>query len=374
MARRGNEMTDSKTSTQIRDAKPDFSPSREGGFLLAIQICLAVFLVGLAIYQVYLFNTAANDQVMAVLGQRGDFFGGFLNPILTAFTLGGLFYTLHLQRAEQHEARQQFARSSKALADQNDMIRQQNYQAGFFQLLAIHNDLVNSLKTFDTNEKVDVVGRDAFGVMYSRLTRKYRSKRAQFPQADDRDVLIFAWDDLFRDDQSQLAHYFRYLFNTIRLLSEGQEADRYVRLLRAQLSNPELLMLFYNTAVGQHGKPFVKYAVDFELFDNIPPRLIEASHGSLVPHKAFGAGGYSGVLERNKPRLKGDLTAAGPLKAKAAPKVSDTVAAPAKGSASGATSKSRPKAQSASTDPEALPKKKQGLARKPSGRSDRRKT
>ena len=197
--------------------------SRLWPVVIGTAIVLGIFVV----YQVYLFTTAASDEVMAVLGQRGDFFGGFLNPILTALTLGGLFYTLHLQRVEQHETRNQFLDTSAALTAQNAAIEAQNYQAGFYHLLGTHNDIVNSLKTVDGNAKDQIVtGRDAFAVMYSRLTRIYRAKRKQFPAAEDMRILTFAWDEVFKDEQSQLAHYFRYLDNTIRLVAKGVDGEK----------------------------------------------------------------------------------------------------------------------------------------------------
>ncbi|WEK40530.1 MAG: putative phage abortive infection protein [Candidatus Brevundimonas colombiensis] len=308
------------TTTEARKEPPK---SR----LWLVVVGSAVVLGCFVAYQIYLLNTAANDGVMALLGQRGDFFGGFLNPILTALTLGGLFYTLHLQRVEQQEARIQFLDTSAALTAQNAAIESQNYQTSFYHLLGTHNDIVNSLKTVDTNEEDQIVtGRDAFAVMYSRLTRIYRAKRRQFPDAEDGRILIFAWDEVFKEEQSQLAHYFRYLYNTIRLVSRGVDSEKYIPILRAQLSNQELLMLYYNCAVGQYGAPFADLAVQHQLFDNIPARLIEPKHGKLLPDAVFGKGGYAEVLRLAKPRVKGDMTDGGELQAKRAPRQSPTVA------------------------------------------------
>lgn len=309
-------------TTNVTRNKAESSP------LWAVAIGTLVVLGCFVAYQIYLLNTAANDGVMAALGQRGDFFGGFLNPILTALTLCGLFYTLHLQRVEQHETRNQFLDTSAALTAQNAAIEAQNYQAGFYHLLGTHNDIVNSLKTVDSNADNQIVnGRDAFAVMYSRLTRIYRAKRQRFPEADDRRVLMYAWDEVFREEQSQLAHYFRYLYNTIRLVAKGIDGDKYIQILRAQLSNQELLMIYYNCAIGKYGAPFAVLASQHQLFDNIPPRLIDPKHGKLLPDTAFGKGGYAEVLRLAKPRVRGDLTDGGELKAKRVPRRTPTVTA-----------------------------------------------
>ncbi|MCA1867621.1 hypothetical protein HW571_18220 [Agrobacterium genomosp. 3] len=47
-------------------------------------------------------------------------------------------------------------------------------------------------------------------------------------------------------------------------------------------------MLFYN-CISEQGANFVKYAVKYELFDNLPTvRLLRSSHINLIGRRAFG--------------------------------------------------------------------------------------
>jgi len=277
-------------------------------FPLVVAIGLAL-LATIAGYLLFLISTSNVAQVEN-LGSQGDLLGGVLNPIITAFTLAALVYTLNLQRQELRESRLRFEESSRALAEQNDAARDQNYQTSFFQLLATFNDIVNAIGVEDPVRKHEVRGRDAFNIVYSNIRRVYREKRENHPHAGDLKALQYAYDQAFKDAQGQLAHYFRYLYNTILLLQDSKDSSKFIKILRAQISNQELIVLYYNCAVSEPGKKFIPLAVAHKLFDNIPPLLLEPEHGKLLPDEAFGIGGYEARLREGSPRLKGDLTEA----------------------------------------------------------------
>lgn len=62
----------------------------------------------------------------------------------------------------------------------------------------------------------------------------------------------------FSGHAQRLGHYFRHLFLTVKsvanstIITDYEDKMRYLRILRAQLSNHEQIMLFYNW-LGQHG-------------------------------------------------------------------------------------------------------------------------
>ncbi|WHQ69676.1 hypothetical protein [Methylorubrum extorquens] len=66
------------------------------------------------------------------MGQRGDFFGGFLNPILTTLTFAAFLTTVLMQRAELKNSRQQLEASVNEMRRQTANARAQNYQTSFF--------------------------------------------------------------------------------------------------------------------------------------------------------------------------------------------------------------------------------------------------
>lgn len=275
---------------------------------IVVMVTIAVAIVGWLAYEVlFRWPSQANDA--AAYGQRGDYFGGFANPLLTFITFFGFIYALFLQREDLSASRTQFERSADALANQTDIFRNQNYQAGVFELLGVHNDIVGAVTARDSaKEDEEVRGRQAFRVFYSSVRRLYREKRKKFPAASKLHAIQFAYGSVYRDNQHELGHYYRFLFNMFKVVEDGPESRRYIKLVRAQISNQELLMLYYNCAVAPQGRKFREIAVRHALFDNMPPHLLDEEHAKLLGDEgAFGEGGYRRLVAEARAPVRGDL-------------------------------------------------------------------
>lgn len=290
---------------------PANSPAENtGAAQIRFKIFIGVLIICCLAVTLYIGKLAWSFQaeVGAIMGQRGDFFGGFLNPILTFFTFVAFLYTLSLQRKELHESRVQFERSADALSSQNEAMRVQIYQASFFQLLSIHNDIVINIEVEDPIDNSKKTGRAAFQVIYSKIRRIYREKRKRFPNAGAEHALVYAYGTVYREHQYELGHYMRFLYNSIYILKDNVESERFIKLLRAQISNQELLVLFYNCTASEFGKNFKVLAEEYEFFNNMPPHLLDDSHALLIADRAFGEGGYAQIKRDAGPPVRGDLS------------------------------------------------------------------
>ena len=86
---------------------------------------------------------------------------------------------------------------------------------------------------------------------------------------------------LGRTNQTDLSTYFRNMYNAIKMVDESkrmseQEKYDYVKILRAQLSNPELYILFFNllSPFGENWKAS-GYIERYSFLDNIPPHYCD---------------------------------------------------------------------------------------------------
>jgi Putative phage abortive infection protein len=92
--------------------------------------------------------------------------------------------------------------------------------------------------------------------------------------------------------QSRLGHYYRHLFQTVKYVDKQDEdlitlEDKvdYLRMLRAQLSDYEQVLLYYN-AISHFGEGWLKnnYFIKYKMIHNIPLPL--ASFG-ITPQEKF---------------------------------------------------------------------------------------
>ncbi|EJT06818.1 putative phage abortive infection protein [Rhizobium sp. CCGE 510] len=256
-------------------------------FVIAMTVTVIVFVVAVV---VALMGGEA--------GQFGDFFGGTLNPLLTFLTFMGLLVTIVLQQAELRETRDELIRSADALENQIKATDRQNFESTFFQMLTLHNTIVNSID-LDYSRRVssdggEIIrrsrerkGRDCFSQFFTNFKENYENAVG----LSEKERFQVAYDKFWSYRQQDLAHYYRYLYNVLRFVHESKGIeDRmpYVKLLRAQLSDFELVMLFY-TALNKHGINYWLYIHEYQLFDNLPESmLIDPSHVALYSQRSFG--------------------------------------------------------------------------------------
>ena len=86
---------------------------------------------------------------------------------------------------------------------------------------------------------------------------------------------------LGRTNQNYLSVYFRNMYNTIKIIDstkllDEREKKEYIKILRAQLSNAELYVLFFNL-LSRFGKKWVnnKYVSKYEIIQNLPSKYCD---------------------------------------------------------------------------------------------------
>lgn len=258
---------------------------REHDAVRSLYRLFQIAVVALAV--IFLVNLLSIGK--STFGEWGDFFGGVLNPILTFLTFMGLLVTIVLQQTELRETRTEMKRSADALHEQNISLHRQTFEATFFQMLSVHTGIVASIDLVSDEGKV-TRGRDCFSVFYTRLNKIYREniQKANGKHSNE-EVLRLSYKLFWKNHQVELGHYFRYLYNVIRFIKDsGFVEGPYLRLIRAQLSDQEALILFYNCIASEYGKNFKDLAEEFALLDNMPKiRVLQSSHLSLIDASAF---------------------------------------------------------------------------------------
>lgn len=223
------------------------------------------------------------DSKQGGLAALGEFVGGMVNPILTFLTFLGLLWTVILQQQTLKHAQAESKEVRNAMKAQQEALERQNFEATFFNMLNLHNSMIGAMD-LRSNGQVVAQGRDCFKTFYARFKLAYSGTKA----ANERQRIAKAYDSFIKRYRQDLGHYFRYLYNVIRFI-EGSAVDkgRYMKLLRAQLSDYELLLLFYScqSEVGENFKPYVE---EYSLLDNISrEKLLAPSHLRLLEPSAF---------------------------------------------------------------------------------------
>jgi hypothetical protein len=82
--------------------------------------------------------------------------------------------------------------------------------------------------------------------------------------------MLYEYEHFYRHYGLELNHYFRNFYRTLKYIDEASIANKsdYSGILRAQLSNAELVLLFYN-GLSPHGEKLKPLVEHYALFENI---------------------------------------------------------------------------------------------------------
>jgi len=195
--------------------------------------------------------------------QFGDFVGGVVGTIVSAATLALVAVTILIQLRVMNLAKRQLEDSQKELAltrdemkQSNSALRQQTFESTFFRMLEQFRQYTQSISYGSAS------GIDAFTSMRIDLKGRYDSLH----QIEDRKARsLSAYKEFYRDTAKWLGPYFRSLYHLHKLVHQSGLKDearaRYASLVRAQLSQYELVILFYNL-LDERGLgllPYVNY-------------------------------------------------------------------------------------------------------------------
>lgn len=246
-----------------------------------------------------------------VPGDYGDYVGGFVGNILTVESLLLVVYTLLGQTCETAK---------------NAVVNQ------FFKMLDYHQNNLSSisvkpLSADPSRPSSPTVHRMAFVTLkiqfhylLQEIVKINKEQKLKFTheQLADISIVIFyygmdpGWEQfildkltcygeastiliehlkpvlkinphgrLSRSNQTHLSSYFRNMYNAIRLIDESiylndEEKKHYVKILRAQLSNPELYILFFNL-LSRFGTKWreKEYIEKYSFLTNLPMKYTD---------------------------------------------------------------------------------------------------
>lgn len=266
-------------------------------------------IIGTISFFIIVFNKSYHFNESPIIdpnlaSQFGDFFGGFVGTLFSILSVFLLIYTILHQNKE----------SQKTALETN-----------FFRMIDYHNQNVNQLKIahLDSTRKAEISdGRRAFVQFKIQIHRLFEIVRQinikknynlTNEQIADIVYIIFyygidgSWVNFIesklerytpihkeladeiqvrinlnpnlkigRTNQTNLSTYFRNMYNAIKLVDESKNLNELqkkelIKIYRAQLSNPELYVLFFNV-LSRFGKKWKenKYITKYQLLKNIP--------------------------------------------------------------------------------------------------------
>jgi|WetSurMetagenome_2_1015567.scaffolds.fasta_scaffold00003_235 hypothetical protein len=307
--------------------------------LIGIGLFLTIFCLWLLSWWLidkYVISSDPNNSNQLVRGVFGDKFGA-INALFSGLAFAGIIFTIFLQKRELKLQREELEDTRQEFIQQNDTLKKQRFENTFFQLLRLHNDIVDKLKIkaidgetylsrefflgaikdlkyrsiceyfkysaiikLETHEIAEFkANRDVVHSFFQKLEKEEITNLQLLTNADIENFISEPiinkeenikkeYENFFHRYQYNLGHYFRNLYHIykyvhITKLIDPNEKQFYCNIMRAQLSTDELVLIFYNalTPINYYsdkpnlGFPNFKYLIDkYDILQNMNSRLL----------------------------------------------------------------------------------------------------
>ena len=228
-------------------------------------------------------------------GTFGDTFGA-VNALFSGLAFAGLIATLlyqkeelKLQREELQQTREELKGQREEFEEQNKTLKRQRFENTFFNMLSLQQEITNNLllqcKIFKEDIERDVTykGREAFKGIYEDAVFEYEGF-ISITNTGLKYILKNNWLDGYTKipATNRFDHYFRHLYrifkyvDTTDLISD-EERYEYACIVRSQLSDYELIMLFFN-GLSDNGKEKFKPLIEkYAILKNMRPDLLPSA-------------------------------------------------------------------------------------------------
>jgi hypothetical protein len=269
-ARHGGVTIVTRMSNKNKSADPDAESRARTTRLMrgvaAVGICW--FILGFTLYFWRFHSGLSYDS--KDWNDFGVFIAGFSGTGIAAITLYAVAYGIRVQAED-------LAKSRAFMAEQSKTMAQQAFDSVFFNLLDRFSEVRDSvgIRVFTAeylpdrdvphSKEVIVKGRRAFELFYEKIYDPYKGYGA------DENRLLFLqriFENEYRKAESELGPYFRTLYQIFKHVHRGHVTDvqkiDYAKMARAQLSDIELCVIFYNglTDLAKNFRPLIeKYGI-----------------------------------------------------------------------------------------------------------------
>ena len=223
-------------------------------------ITVVIFAILFALHREYDLELRIDE---GLLGNYGDFIGGLLSVV----SIYLLVETLKEERATSKEQRDFTEKQQALIEKQQKNADEQQINSLFFHLLKHLQREVADLNI--TTEDGRYTNKDFFEELRRELQESFTTTSIY-----DKDVnqAINRYFELYAK-HPRLGSYFRILYRICEVITQSTldeiEKAKYIKILRAQLTNSELLLLRYN-AQTPHGTKFKDYINEYNLLKHLP--------------------------------------------------------------------------------------------------------
>lgn len=226
------------------------------GFFFKVSLLFMLF----TLINPFLILYVVNYNNLQELGAVGDWLGGATSPFIGLASFIMILATYFTQKDELKQTKMSYETQTNLLEKQNGMIDIQRFEQTFFNIVSLHHEIVNSISLeLDSVSKVD--GRNVLHKIYHKLSMSLEYNEAQESIEQRYQSIKKGYEAWYIEHEIFIGHYIQNIFHLLSFIDRQnlsfENKYQYAKIVRAQLTNTELLILFYNTVSRIEKRKFI---------------------------------------------------------------------------------------------------------------------
>lgn len=196
-------------------------------------------------------------------GEASDWsnFGQYIGGIFSVFAFGALIWSIIDQQITHNNSEKEKRRNS--------------VEDRIIKKIEFHHKCADKVQVvLSSTKNISISGVHAFHDLNRRLDSYYLNNKRTHQNIGEKELIGFSFTMLYRDHGAFFGFYFRNLFYLIKYIETSCDQNKdidvnyYIKLVRAQLSTPEIRLLMYN-CLFEKGKPFKELVEKYGLLNGI---------------------------------------------------------------------------------------------------------
>lgn len=283
------------------------------------NLWMSLGIAGLVIFAIWILSWLIIDYSIVDLSARGTFGDKFgaVNALFSGLAFAGLIVTLlyqkeelKLQRAELSETRNELNAQRLEFQEQNKTMKRQRFENTFFNMLSLHQEIIANLSHeyyvhaqicprnvphdvfYKGAPKCKLKGREVFEDIFTHAIIEHAGARHM---NGIRGLIQTFGPEVYSilSVTTRFDHPFRHLYSILKFVDTSDlisDVERYVYagIVRSQLSDHELLMLFYHCISNKGQENFTQLIEKYTIFYNLREGLLVSSdHKCQLAESAF---------------------------------------------------------------------------------------
>lgn len=266
------------------------------GILIALGITILWFVSPFIIDSI--LRNSGKFGELEFMAQFGDSFG-LVNSLFSGLALGGIIYTIILQKKELRLQREELKLTRGELKQtrgefelQNKTMSIQQFETTFFNLINLHNNILDSIsqESVVTDKNFKHVNHTYYGVdAFRRFVAIIKQYSKDISWSNDTEDLKRISDVMIKlQYNNDIKRYFSLLYQILKSINDLEINSKYVSIIRSQLSDSELIILFYYVISKNNESKFKELIERFSMFKYIDTdNLFSVDHCNFYSPKAF---------------------------------------------------------------------------------------